>query len=67
MCNAYNRKEGGLIMLDAERRIKQYIKERLDSRQKRLGSRILDERQKRDAACEICELKRLLKYIESMK
>lgn len=54
-------------MLDAERRIKQYIKERLDSRQKRLKSRVLDERQKRDAVCEICELKRLLKYIESMK
>lgn len=54
-------------MLDTERRIKQYIKERLDSRQKRLKSRVLDERQKRDAACEICELKRLLKYIESMK
>ena len=32
-------------MLDAERRIKQYIKERLDSRQKRLKSRVLDERQ----------------------
>ena len=45
-------------MLDAERRIKQYVKERLDSRQKRLKSRTIDDRQKRDAACEICELKR---------